>query len=103
MSNVPIAESTSGFNWGGLLSGALDVYAQVETIKGQKSASGGDQMQAKLVPEMENAASRVIAPQIAPATKPSNNIVVAGVTMNKNILIGTAGVLIALIVVKKVF
>jgi hypothetical protein len=102
MNNVPIAESNSGFNWGGLLSGALDVYAKVETIKGQKSASGGDQMQAKLVPEMENAASRVIAPQIAPAPTPSNNIVVAGVSMNKNILIGTVGVILALIVVKKV-
>ncbi|PHR87958.1 MAG: hypothetical protein COA78_36805 [Blastopirellula sp.] len=102
--NVPIAESAgNGFNWGGLLSGALDVYAKVETIKGRKSASGGDQMQAKLRPEMENAATRVIAPQIAPAAAaPSTNIMIGGVSMNKNILIGTAGVLLAIFVIKKI-
>lgn len=101
-SAVPIAESSSGFNWGGLLSGALDTYAKVEAIKGQKSASGGDQVQAKLVPEMENAATRVIAPQIAPQKQPSDNVMIAGVALNKNILLATAGVLVALVVAKKV-
>ncbi len=101
MNNVPIAESSSGFNWGGLLSNALDVYAKVETIKGQKSASGGDQMQAKLVPELENAATRVIAPQIAQEKQVSQNITIGGVVMNKNILLATGGVLLTLFVAKK--
>mgnify|MGYP000500820359 CR=1 FL=1 len=101
MQNTPIAETSTGFSFEGALDSALNAWASVEAIKAQKAASGQDQTQARLEPELENAATRVVAQQVAPTPAPSNNIVIAGVALNKNILIATGSVLITLFVAKK--
>jgi hypothetical protein len=56
----PVATVNAGGVWesiNGGLSNALDLWAKVEQIKGQKSASGQDQVQAMYKPELENGAA----------------------------------------------
>lgn len=56
----PVAEVQAGGLWesvNGGLSNALGLWAQVEAIKGQKSASGQDQYQAVHSPELANGAA----------------------------------------------
>lgn len=101
MSQVPIAEASGGFSLNGALDSALSAWGKVEQIKAQKAAAGLDQTQAKLVPELENGATRVIAPQVG-ASADASTITIAGVKMSKSILLATAGILATLVVAKKV-
>lgn len=56
----PVAEVQAGGLWesvNGGLSDALNLWGKVEQIKGQKSASGQDQIQALYQPELKNGAA----------------------------------------------
>lgn len=64
----PVATVNAGSGWGSLNSGlsdALNLWAKVEQIKGQKSASGQDQLQAIYKPELANGAAVLIDAQVA--------------------------------------
>ena len=97
---TPVAQTQAG-GWGntanGFLSGALDVWKQVEQVKAIKSSSGQDQQQAMYQPAQENSAAIVReAPQVNP------NVKIAGMDMNKNILMATVGLLVVAVVYKNV-
>ena len=88
----PVATVNAGGTWeaiNGGLSDALNLWAKVETIKGQKSASGQDQIQAMYQPTLENGAAVQVDKQLStPSDKKQ------GFEVNKPLLLASAGVLV---------
>lgn len=81
----------------GGLNDALNVWSKVEQVKAVKAATGQDIIQARYQPELANgAAIAVDQPQVSPSFQ------VAGVPMNKNIIYATAGILLALVALKRI-
>jgi len=103
---VPTAEmQAGGFLQQGnaFLNDALNIWGKVEEIKATKSASGGDQQQAMVQPELANgAAVQVERPLQAPTDKKANTIEIGGVKVNKSLLM-FSGVLLATAFVSKKF
>jgi hypothetical protein len=98
--NKPSATVQAGGIWdsiNGGLNDALNVWAKVETVKGAKAASGQDVIQARTTPELANgAAVAVDYPLQSPMNNKAKTIEFAGLTMNKNMVYATGGILLAL-------
>lgn len=96
--SVSPAGSTAG-NWfdtsTDFLDSALNMWGKVEAIKAQKSASGGDQVQRQLQPEISNGAA-VQVDQV-----PVSQVDVAGLKINKNILVPSLFLLGAALLLKR--
>jgi len=72
MDNTPVAEAGAGTlmdNVSSGLMGALNIWGQVEQIKAAKSASGGDQRQALVHPELPNGAAVAVEASLTPPAK----------------------------------
>lgn len=81
----------------GGLNDALNIYAKVEQVKAVKAASGQDIIQARVSPELANGAAIAVDQTIV-----SPSFQVGGVKMSKNIIYATGGILLALLVLKRV-
>ena len=80
----------------GGLNSALNVWAKVEQVKATRASTGQDMIQARTVPELENGAAVAVDQPVT-----SENFMVGGMKMNKNILYATGGILLAIIAFKK--
>jgi hypothetical protein len=88
--STPVATAGAGTmmdSWTSNLSGALGLWGQIEQIKSAKSASGGDQQQALMQPELPNGAAVSIDASLAPKLKKSS------IEVNKPLLFASAGLL----------
>ncbi|GLX80887.1 hypothetical protein [Thalassotalea eurytherma] len=89
---TPVATTQAGGFWESFntgLSGALDAWITVEQVKGAKSASGQDQIQAQVVPELENGAGVVRDTQVVQPTQKKS----LPIEINQPLLIASLGLL----------
>jgi hypothetical protein len=87
---TPVAEVEAGGWWESTnagLSSALDLWGKVETIKGAKSATGQDQLQAMHQPELANGATIQVDKSLETPTSKT------GFTIEKPVLYASLGLL----------
>lgn len=102
---TPVATAEAGGGWSSVNSGlnnVLNIWAQVEQIKGAKAAAGADVTQARTVPELANGAAITVDSQLTQTTDKNESVItIAGVNLNKNITYGTGALLVLMLVYKK--